>query len=76
MTRPTVERRQRLPKLPHTKFVAIFFEMPLRDFIHVLLPQPSSSPRDIRDQHPVFAKTLADRGINNIAAFVSTSVLL
>jgi len=40
MTRPTVERRQRLPKLPHTKFVAIFFEMRLRDFIHALLPVP------------------------------------
>src|SRR5215472_15802528 len=39
MTRPTVERRQRLPKLPHTKFVAIFFdEMRLRDFIHAPLP--------------------------------------
>ena len=34
MTRPTVER---LPKLPHTKFAAIFFEMPLRGFMHVLL---------------------------------------
>ena|SRR5215469_573645 len=44
MTRPTVERRQRLPKLPHTKFVAIFFEMRLRDFIHVLLPVPIKIP--------------------------------